>query len=307
MVKTLAELKKMKKGSSAQFVNKIEQKLTRKKGPSDPRFWAPTFGSDGTAKATIRLLPAKDEDADPIVCVRRHFFEHNGQKYAETSRLTLGDNEADPAQEYGWRLWHQNTKASKDKARQVLAKDRFICNIYVVKDPGAPENEGKVFLYEMPKTVAEQVKKSGAETEEDGEVIPGKEVIGLFEAHNFIMDLYKKDKFPAYDRCKFSERATDLLKDGTVDEYQKILDSLYSLNEFVDPDKIKSYSALKKRLTEVIGDEAGDDDTGKDDTSSSSDAGETGSSADEGSGDGESEGEDESYYERIANRRNKKA
>ena len=57
MVKTLAELKKMKKGSSAQFVNKIEQKLTRKKGPSDPRFWAPTFGSDGTSKANPALFP----------------------------------------------------------------------------------------------------------------------------------------------------------------------------------------------------------------------------------------------------------
>lgn len=264
-VSSIAELRKLKKNLSQEFTKKLEKSLTRQRN-GDSRFWQPTF-KDDKAKAIIRFLPAKKGEEDAIVCVYKHFFRGPNGVYSETSRITISKNENDPAQEYGWKIFGKGTEKAKEEAKNYLAKERYIANIYVIKDENAPENEGKVFLYEMPKTIAEMILEASTGDEEDG--IEPKNVFGFWEAHNFILDVYKegnaKVKFPKYNKCKFSEKATDLLDTDDLEEYEKIWEAQHSLYQFIDPENIKSYDELKKRLHEVLGKEIDNDDVDDED------------------------------------------
>ena len=79
------------------------------------------------------------------------FNEENGGWYIENSLTTLGQK--DPVSEYNSQLWNNGTDAGKELARKQKRKLTYISNIYVVKDPANPENEGKTFLFKYGKKI----------------------------------------------------------------------------------------------------------------------------------------------------------
>ena len=44
-------------------------------------------------------------------------------------------------------LWNRGDDAGKDQARKQKRRLLYISNVYIVKDPANPENEGQVKLY----------------------------------------------------------------------------------------------------------------------------------------------------------------
>jgi hypothetical protein len=50
-------------------------------------------------------------------------------------------------------LWNSGSDSNKEVARKQKRKLSYISNIYVVKDPGNPENEGKNFLFKYGKKI----------------------------------------------------------------------------------------------------------------------------------------------------------
>jgi hypothetical protein len=56
----------------------------------------------------------------------------------------------DPVSEYNRELWNSGNEKDKETVRKQKRK-LYYSNIYVVKDPANPSNEGKVFLFKYGK------------------------------------------------------------------------------------------------------------------------------------------------------------
>jgi len=147
---SFANLKKQSKlGSLTEKLVKEVEKMNSSGGSADERFWKLECDKANNGYAVIRFLPAPDGEDLPFVKVYSHAFQGPGGWYIENSRTTIG--EKDPLGEYNSQLWNNGTDAGKEQARKQKRKLTYISNIYVVKDPANPENEGKVFLYKFGK------------------------------------------------------------------------------------------------------------------------------------------------------------
>jgi hypothetical protein len=126
-------------------VQKDESPVQEKKSYVDERLWKPNVDKAGNGYAVIRFLPAPQGEDLPWVRVWNHAFQGpTGQWYIENSLTTL--NQKDPVSEYNTQLWNSGIESDKEIARKQKRKLQYYSNIYVVSDPSAPENEGKVFL-----------------------------------------------------------------------------------------------------------------------------------------------------------------
>lgn len=213
-------------------------------GNSDDRFWQPTVDKEGNGSAIIRFLPAVDGETVPFVRVWDHGFQGPGGWYIEKSRTTIG--EADPVAEYNSELWNSGNDEDKEIARAQKRRLGFISNIYVVKDSGNPENEGKTFLYKYGKKIFDKVNDMMNPSFEDEEAV---NPFDLWEGANFRLRIRKVDGYRNYDKSEFDKPAP-LADDDTMEAIWK---SEYPLQPFVDPKEFKSYEELKARMQKVLG------------------------------------------------------
>ena len=84
-----------------------------------------------------------------------HAFQGPGGWYIENSLTTL--NQKDPVTESNRDLWNSGVDSDKDIVRQrKLQFPPSYFNIYVVKDPANPQNEG-VFLYRFGRKIFDKI------------------------------------------------------------------------------------------------------------------------------------------------------
>ena len=242
---SFANLKKQSKLGSltAKLVKEVE-KLNTNGASGDDRLWKLEVDKSGNGYAVIRFLPAPDGEDLPFVKLYSHAFQGPGGWYIENSLTTLGQK--DPVSEYNSQLWNNGTDAGKDAARKQKRKLTYISNIYVVKDPANPENEGKVFLYKYGKKIFDKLTAAMQPEFEDEEAI---DPFDFWQGANFKLKAKNVAGYRNYDSSEFTA-VTPLLDDD--DALESIWKKENSLKEFVDTDQFKSYDELKKRLESVL-------------------------------------------------------
>jgi hypothetical protein len=144
-------------------------------------------------------------------------------------------------------LWNNGTDAGKDAARKQKRKLTYIANIYVVKDPANPSNEGKVMLYKFGKKIFDKITAAMQPEFEDEEAI---DPFDFWQGANFKLKAKNVAGYRNYDSSEFA-RQDSLLEDD--DAMEAIWKKEYSLEEFTNADQFKSYDDLKKRLDYVLG------------------------------------------------------
>ena len=244
---SFADLKKQSKlGSLTQkLVKEVEKMNNNGGGSSDDRFWKLECDKSGNGYAVIRFLPAPDSEDLPFVKLYSHAFQGPGGWYIENSLTTLGQK--DPVSEYNSMLWNNGTDAGKDAARKQKRKLTYISNIYVVKDPANPQNEGRVMLYKYGKKIFDKLTAAMQPEFEDEEAI---DPFDFWQGANFKLKAKNVAGYRNYDSSEFA-RPDALLDDD--DAMEAIWKKQSSLQEFVAPDQFKDYDALKKRLDYVLG------------------------------------------------------
>ena len=210
----------------------------------DDRLWKLDVDKSGNGYAVIRFLPPPDKEDLPFVKLYSHAFQGPGGWYIENSLTTLGQK--DPVSEYNSELWNNGTDAGKETARKQKRKLTYISNIYVVKDPANPENEGKVFLYKFGKKIFDKLTAAMQPEFEDEEAI---DPFDFWQGANFKLKAKNVAGYRNYDSSEFAA-VTPLLDDD--DALEAIWKKQYSLEEFVAADQFKSYDDLKKRLESVL-------------------------------------------------------
>ena len=242
-----ASLKKSR-GSSLKNLIKETEKLNTKSGGwsgTDERIWKPEVDKSGNGYAVIRFLPEPSGEDLPWVRIFDHGFQGPGGWYIENSLTSIG--EKDPLGEYNSQLWNNGTDAGKEQARKQKRRLKYYANIYVVKDPSNPQNEGKVFLYQFGKKIWDKINEAmNPEFEDETPVNP----FDFWEGADFKLKIRNVEGYRNYDKSEFDSPSA-LLDDD--DALEKVYNSLYSLQEFLDPKNFKSYAELETKLNRVLG------------------------------------------------------
>jgi hypothetical protein len=240
------DLKKQSKLGSltAKLVKEVE-KMNNNGASGDERTWKLDVDKSGNGYAVIRFLPAPENEDLPFVKLYSHAFQGPGGWYIENSLTSLGQK--DPVSEYNTQLWNNGTDAGKETARKQKRKLTYMSNIYVVKDPANPDNEGKVFLFKYGKKIFDKLTAAMQPEFEDEEAI---DPFDFWQGANFKLKAKNVAGYRNYDSSEFAA-VTPLLDDD--DALEGLWKKQYSLAEIVAADQFKSYEDLKKRLEYVLG------------------------------------------------------
>jgi len=137
-------------------------------------------------------------------------------------------------------------ESDKEIARKQKRKLSYYSNIYVVKDPKNPENEGKVFLYRYGKKIFDKIMAAmQPEFQDETPVNP----FDLWEGANFKLKIKTVAGYWNYDSSEF-DRVAALSADD--DELEATWKQAYSLEEYTSDSQFKGYEELDTRLNAVL-------------------------------------------------------
>jgi len=243
---SFSDLKKQSKLGSltAKLVKEVE-KMNNNTSSGDDRLWKLECDKGGNGYAVIRFLPAPNGEDLPFVKLYSHAFQGPGGWYIENSLTTM--NQKDPVSELNSELWNNGTDAGKEVARKQKRKLTYVTNIYVVKDPANPANEGKVFLYKFGKKIFDKITEAMNPAFEDETAI---NPFDLWKGANFKLKIRKVEGYQNYDKSEF-ESASPLLNDDEAME--AVWKKEYALSDMTKASEFKSYEVLKQRLDKVLG------------------------------------------------------
>jgi len=243
---SFSDLKKQSKlGSLTEKLVKEVEKMNNSGNSVDDRLWKLECDKANNGYAVIRFLPAPDGEDLPFVKVYSHAFQGPGGWLIDSCLTTL--NQKCPVCEHNGQLWNSGIDSNKEVARKQKRKLTYVSNIYVVKDPENPSNEGKVFLYKFGKKIFDKITAAmQPEFEDETPIDP----FDFWTGANFKLKAKNVAGYRNYDSSEFAAQGA-LLNDD--DAMEAIWKKQYSLAEFVSPDQFKSYEEMKKRLDSVLG------------------------------------------------------
>ena len=243
---SFADMKKRSKTDLSSLIKETE-KISNPNSfaDRDEGYWRPELDKSGNGYAVIRFLPAPEGEELPWARIWNHGFQGPGGWYIENSLTTLGQK--DPVSEYNSQLWNSGIEANKEIARKQKRRLNYTSNVYIIKDPANPQNEGQVKLYRYGKKIFDKINDlMNPEFEDESPVNP----FDLWEGANFKMKIRKVEGYSNYDKSEF-EAPSALLDDD--DRMEEIWNSQTSLKELVSPDKFKTFDELKTKLDRVLG------------------------------------------------------
>jgi hypothetical protein len=250
------DLKKSREAMFEALNEQANKAVSGNRPPKDDRIWYPGVDDAGNGYAEFRFLPPSNGETVPYVREWSHGFKCRNKWYIEKSLTTLGL--PDPVSEHNQVLW-----ATDDKELQKIVSSRkrtlsYWANVYVVRDPKNPENEGLVKLFRFGKQIFEMIEAKRKP------LFPGEEPINVFdfwEGANFVMKIRTKDAkqgqkgFRDYTSSGFKETAGPLATDAQMEAIWK---KQYLLQSLIAPDQFDTYENLVKKFQTVTGETVGE-------------------------------------------------
>ena len=235
----------------SKLLSQIDSATTKKSYSNENagEYWKPTKDKSGNAAAVIRFLPNKDIEDFPFVRMYAHNFKdaETGRWYIENSLTTIGGQ--DLVSTVNKELWNTGIEENKKLASLRKRKLQYISNILVIKDLGAPENNGKVFKYKYGAKIWEKISGAAKGNEELGEtpVMAFDPITGA----DFLLKMQKANDQYNYDASKFN--TPKAMCNGDDDEIEAVLVQCYDLNLEVSADKFKTEKELESKFLWVTG------------------------------------------------------
>lgn len=234
--------------------NPFEQ---NKKSYKDERFYTLPKNKDGSGQAVIALLPDAHKHSIIKLFKINTTIQHGGKRAfcSEWSPKSIGL----PCPFNETYLNHYDE--DPDLARRFKPQEKWVCNIKVIKDPAEPKNEGKIFLYEMSKTMAQMIENTLKLSEIDIQMgMQRKEIFNPLKGWVLNLKCFKKPEngITDYSSSSFTQLPngatiyggpiTDEIKNRCIEE---IKTKCYDLGDFMKPGAFSSYENLTKQLEKV--------------------------------------------------------
>ena len=220
----------------------------------DTRFYTLPKNKDGSGEAIICFIPDQNQK------IFKKVFKFNISNFVSGKKrftnyfspTTIGL--PDPVQERWQKLWNDGLK---DEAKKFSRTIRYITNIKVIRDPLNPENNGKIFLYEMSQSLKEKIKHAVELSEMDKQLNrPRKEIFN--PTKGWLMKLTCKkavNGFTTYDDSEFFNVSPDDPRMADLIPYkdaQSAIDDIkanaHPLDWFDKAENYKTYDELKEKL-----------------------------------------------------------
>lgn len=214
----------------------------------DNKEWKMTLDTAGNGTAVIRFLPGKTENDLPFIKLVNHGFKIGSKWYIENCTSTHGDFDSCPVCKHISENDLFNT--NNELYGKLKRKTSYWANILVVKDPAAPQNEGKVFKYRFGAKIMDKINSMVDVDTEIGEVPV--DVTCPFDGANFIMKVKKVSGFSNYDDCKFAKQtAIPNIDDISVQE--KLAEDMVDISAMVAPSEFNSLEKNTVEFNKVMG------------------------------------------------------
>lgn len=218
----------------------------KKSSSVDERFYKLTRDQEERGAAVIRFLPDADKRLIQKLYKINVNTEKNGEKRWFNDWSPQNIDKPDPFHDHWAKLWNSGDKT---EARKFGRQTRYIANIYVVKDPSNPENEGKVFLLDMSQSLKDIVEDALQPSKADQAL--GKKPMQLFNPlkGNSFKLVSKKgaNGFITYESSGAIE-TEDAIFASVEEAVEVIKTKCYKLSDFLDPQNYKTYEELKEKL-----------------------------------------------------------
>ena len=245
MANSFAALKRDRQETLTNLTSELEKTQTVQTSFEDDRLWKCERDKSGNGYAVIRFLPTAEGEDVPWVRVWNHGFQGPGGWYIENSLTTL--NQKDPVSEFNTALWNNGTEAGKEQARKQKRRLNYYSNVYVIKDPANPENEGQVKILRYGKKILDKINDlMNPEFQDEDAVNP----FDFWAGADFKMKIRMVEGFVNYDKSEF-DAPTEFLG-GDDQELENVWNNQYQLSEFTSPDNFKTYDELKAKFNRVI-------------------------------------------------------
>ena len=210
--------------------------------------WKLKLDNSGNGQAVIRFLPGKGDEGVPFAVLVNHGFKKGGKWYIENCTSTHGDYDSCPVCQYLSKNDSYNT--NNEEYKLLKRKTSYYANILVVKDPAAPENEGKVFKYRFGKKIWDKINAMVAVDVEMGETPI--DVTCAFEGANFVLKVKKVSGFSNYDESKFLGQSE--IPNIEDEAYQaQLQEQMVDLTTLTTKDQFKSFEDNQKKFLQVMG------------------------------------------------------
>ena len=235
--------------------NTFEEKRTYEE---DSRFYKLSKDENGVGGALIRFLT----DPTDLMFIKMTLInaqQGKGKRFiAMPSPTTIG--KPDPINEKFSALWKEGLH---EEAKKYGRKFRWYTNIKVIKDPANPENDGKYFLFDMPKTLFDKLTAAASPSETDA-ALEDATPVAVYDPINGNSFLLKtktgSNGFLTYEDSKFSDKPSPIFKDDATAETE-IKENTFSLEEFYDESNFATYDELKLKLNWFDGENVSDVET----------------------------------------------
>lgn len=239
------------KRNSGSFSKLKERMQADKQGASsykDDRFWKLTV-KDGNGSAVIRFMPAPDGEEIPYVLRHEHAFQDPTTKkwFIDNCPTSIGRDEC-PVCAANNELWNTGIESKQNVARARKRQKKYYANIVVIDDPAAPENNGKVFLFQFGPKIFDKINdKINPEFPDEAPC----DVFDLWEGANFRLRAHTVNKQRSYDKSTF-ESPSELF-DGDETKLKAAYDSLHKLQDLMKESEFKTTAELQARFNQTVG------------------------------------------------------
>ena len=215
----------------------------------DERFYTLGKDKDGSGVAIIRFLPDSERGMIQQMYRINTNIVKNGQKrfVSEFSPQTIG--QPCPFHEKWQELWNAG---DKDGAKVFSRSVRFVTNIKVLRDPANPENEGKIFLYEISNSMRDKIRAAIDPSEQDRKLgaVP-KELFNPLRGNSFKLACkIGANGQTTYDQSEVVSDITSVY-DSVEDALKDIKENTYKLSDLLKPEAFLSYAELCEKMKYV--------------------------------------------------------
>ena len=239
---------KRNRGSFSQLKERMQKDKQGANSYKDDRFWKLTV-KDGTGSAVIRFMPAAEGEEIPYVLRHEHAFQDPTTKkwFIENCPSSIGRDDC-PCCISNSELWNTGIEAKQNIARARKRQKKYYANILVVNDPAAPENNGKVFLFQFGPKIFDKINDRINPEFPDEKPC---DVFDFWDGANFNLRAHTVNKQRSYDKSAFTDPSE--LFDGDETQLKAVYDQLHKLQGLMAESEFKSAAELQAKFNAAIG------------------------------------------------------
>lgn len=108
----------------------------------------------------VRLVPNANSPKETIFHYYNHGWNSNATGKYVTALCPTTFGESCPIDAYYLKTYRNGTESEKESAKVLSRKEAWMVNVFVISDPGNPENEGKVKILRYGKELAKVIESA---------------------------------------------------------------------------------------------------------------------------------------------------